>query len=524
MKYKLNEANIDAVCKEADAFLIQKNTEPRDRTHTRLSIEEVLLTYMGILGKDAEFIVEYGGGLTKSRIRLTVPGNPADPFSLTESASEDDRLLADLLTKMGQRPKWRYVRGANTIIYTPAKKRFPEWARLMIAILAAVILGLIVRVLPERISTILQQDIIAPLLNTFLGFLNAVAGPMIFLSVIWGIYSIGDASSFSDVGRRLCVRFLLYLCIMTLVITLIFLPLFSLQYGETQNGNQYSELYQMVLNIIPDNLFAPFVHSNTLQIMFVGIVVGVMMLTIGKNTQTVADLAEQLGYIVDGIMGVISRLVPVFVFGSLFNIIASSNLTSFAAGGKFFALTLAGCLLLILFHSAAACVKMGIGPLDLWKRTFSTFIIAISTASSSAAFADNKKTCLEDLGVSRRLVNFGVPFGQILYKPSVSLLFWFAAVSVAESSGVKVSAVWYITAALVCIILSVAAPPVPGGMTASFTILFAQLALPVSVSDLAVILSLTSILDFALTATDVFSGQCVLAVTSRSIEKRKRQR
>ena len=24
MKYKLNEANIDAVCKEADAFLIQK--------------------------------------------------------------------------------------------------------------------------------------------------------------------------------------------------------------------------------------------------------------------------------------------------------------------------------------------------------------------------------------------------------------------------------------------------------------------------------------------------------------------
>lgn len=271
-----------------------------------------------------------------------------------------------------------------------------------------------------------------------------------------------------------------------------------------------------------DRPVVPFVHSNTLQIMFVGIVVGVMMLTIGKNTQTVADLSEQLGYIVDGIMGVISRLVPVFVFGSLFNIIASSNLTSFAAGGKFFALTLAGCLLLILFHSAAACVKMGIGPLDLWKRTFSTFIIAISTASSSAAFADNKKTCLEDLGVSRRLVNFGVPFGQILYKPSVSVLFWFAAVSVAESSGVKVSAVWYITAALVCIILSVAAPPVPGGMTASFTILFAQLALPVS--DLAVILSLTSILDFVVTATDLFSGQCVLAVTSRSIEKRKRQR
>ena len=517
MKYKLNEASIDAVCMEVDAFLIKRNTELRDRTRTRLSIEEVLLDYMGILGKDAEFMLEYGGGLAKSRIRLTVPGKPVDPFSLTESASEDDRLLADLLSKMRQRPKWHYARGVNTIIYSPVKKRIPEWVKLLIAIIAALILGLIVRVLPESISTVLQQDILAPLLDTFLGFLNAVAGPMIFLSVVWGIYSIGDASTFSDVGRRLCVRFLLYLCVMTLVIALICLMFFSLQYGETHNGNQYSALYQMVLDIIPDNLFAPFARSNTLQIMFVGIIVGVMMLTIGKNTQTVADLSEQLGYIVDGIMSVISRLVPVFVFGSLFNIIASSNLTSFAAGGKFFVVALAGCLLLILFHTVVACVRMGIGPLDLWKRTFSTFIIAISTASSSAAFTDNKKTCMEDLGISQRLANFGVPFGQILYKPAVSLLFWFAAVSVAESSGVKVSMVWYVTAAMICIILSVAAPPVPGGMTASFTILFTQLALPVS--DLAVILSLTSILDFAVTAANVFSGQCILAVTSRSVER-----
>jgi len=166
---------------------------------------------------------------------------------------------------------------------------------------------------------------------------------------------------------------------------------FSLQIGNAQNGSQYSELYQMVLNIIPDNLFTPFSRSNTLQIMFVGIIIGLTMLVIGKNTQVVAELAEQLGYIVDGIMGFISKLVPVFVFGGLFNIIASSDFSSLAAGGKFFAGTLAGCILLILFHTVLTCAKMRITPLDLWKRTFSTFIIAVSTASSSAAFAENKK-------------------------------------------------------------------------------------------------------------------------------------
>jgi len=216
-------------------------------------------------------------------------------------------------------------------------------------------------------------------------------------------------------------------------------------------------------------------------------------------------------------MGFISKLVPVFVFGGLFNIIASSDFSSLAAGGKFFAGTLAGCILLILFHTVLTCAKMRITPLDLWKRTFSTFIIAVSTASSSAAFAENKKTCTEKLGISHRLAYFGVPFGQLLYPPGASVLFWFAAVSVAERSGTEVSAVWIVMAVAVSIILSVASPPVPGGMTASFTILFAQLGLPAS--DLAVILSLTSILDFAITATDVFTQQCVLAITARSIEK-----
>ncbi len=97
------------------------------------------------------------------------------------------------------------------------------------------------------------------------------------------------------------------------------------------------------------------------------------------------------------------------------------------------------------------------------------------------------------------------------------MLFWFAAISVAESSRIEVSVVWYVTALVVCIILSAAAPPVPGGMTASFTILFTQLGLPVS--DLAVILSLTSILDFVITAANIFPGQCVLAIAARSIDK-----
>ena len=478
-----------------------------------------MLNYLDLFGKDAEFTLDFGGGLSKAKIRLTVPGEMVNPFRSSGDTSDEEQFLTNLLTRMGQRPKWKYVRGTNTILYTPARKSLPDWGKLLTAIIAAIVLGLLVRVLPANISSVLQNGIIEPLLDTFLGFLNAVAGPMIFLSVVWGIYSIGDVSTFSEVGRHICIKYLLYLCIMTVLVVLASLLFFHLMSGQGHSGDQFSELYHMVLDIVPDNLFTPFSRSNTLQIMFVGIIIGVTMLIIGKDTQAIADLAEQLGFVVDGIMGFISKLVPAFVFGSLFNIVASSNIESLAAGGKFFAGTIGGCILLLLIHTAITCVRMRITPLDLWKRTFSTFIIALSTASSSAAFTENRKTCVEKLGVSPRLANFGVPFGQLIYCPGASVLFWFAAVSVAESRNVEVSIVWYVTAAAICIILSAASPPVPGGMTASFTILFNQLALPVT--DLAVVMSLTSILDFVVTATDVYTQQCVLATASKSLSRRE---
>lgn len=516
-RVKLNEINIDAACNEADAYLESKKAERSERLRTRLALEEILLQYKSAFGSDAEFTVDYSGGIAKCRIRLTVPGEQLDPLASSDDGSDEEQFMRNALTRMGQLPKWKYKRGANVISFSAEKKNLPDWQKLITAIAAALILGFATRMLPPDISTVLQQSIIAPLLETFLGFLNAVAGPMIFLSVVWGIYSIGDVSTFSEVGRHICVRFLVFLCAATLVISLISLPFYSLKTGLAQGGSQFSELYRMVLDIIPDNLFTPFSRGNTLQILFVGIIVGITMLVTGKDMQSVADLSEQLGYIVNGIMSFISGLVPFFVFGSLFNIVASSEVSSLAAGGKFFAGALAGCLLLMVFHTVVCCIRMRISPPDLWKRTLSTFIISITTASSSAAFADNIKTCTDKLGVSPRLANFGVPFGQILYKPGVAVLFWFAAVSVAESGGVEVSAVWLVTAIAVCTVLSAAAPPVPGGMTASFTILFAQLGLPVS--DLAIILSLTSILDFVVTATNIYSGQCLLAVTSKGLEK-----
>ena len=105
MKYTLNKRNIDTVCKEAYAFLVRRKTNSKDLILTKLSIEEVLLTYLSAFGSDVQFSVDYGGGLTKSKIRLTVPGTSLVPFASKEAASDEELLLSNMLSRMGQYPR-----------------------------------------------------------------------------------------------------------------------------------------------------------------------------------------------------------------------------------------------------------------------------------------------------------------------------------------------------------------------------------------------------------------------------------
>lgn len=511
----LTNTDINKACEETGEFLAGHGCDKKELLRIKFGIEEVLMSYQKMFGTDAEFMVDTAYWLRKCRIRVTVPGVSADPY--TGSFSDEDAFIINALNQMGQLPRWRYKRGANTVMFTTDKRKLPEWMKLIIAIVSAVLCGFAIRLMPETAGALIRDGIIAPLISTFLGFLNAVAGPMIFLSVVWGIYSIGDATTFSEVGKRLSRMAGFFLVGMTAVVALLTMPLFKLNYGDGKAGSDFSSLYQMVLDIVPSNLFTPFSQGNTLQILFVAVIVGIAMLLIGKNTQAVADLAEQLGFIVNGIMNVVSSLVPAFVFGSLFMIVASSDFGKLAAGGKFFLASASGCALLLILHTVVTCIRCGYTPQKLWKCTMSTFVIAVTTASSSAAFSDNLNTCTKKLGISSRLANFGVPFGQILYKPGVAVLFCFASISTAESEQIEASLTWIVTALFMCIVLSTAAPPVPGGMSASFTILFAQLGLPEA--SIAVILSLTSILDFLVTGTNIFSGQCLLKVTSEGFDK-----
>lgn len=518
MRYRLTPEGINAAVSEVENYLNDRKKNAKDILRVRIGVEEALLRYQEQFGEDKEFFIKCGKSFGRTKVSVTVPGTMFDPFAQPGNAESGNAFMRMALASMGDLPAWKYFNGSNVIYFTVSREMLPEWTHLTFAVVSAVVLGTLLQFASADIRVFVRDDLLSPVLDTFMNMLGGVAGPMIFLAIVWGIYSIGDAATFSALGKHLAIRYIFYTTLLTLLLFVGILPFLTFVFGSTQGeGNAFRVIFQMVLQVVPGNIIEPFSTGNTLQILFLGIVVGIAMIFISEKTQTVAIFAEQLNYIVQIIMDFISKLVPLFVFGSLMNIILGNGFDSLKSTYKLFLFNIIAFAALVLFDTLLVAVRMKLSPIVFWKKAFETFLIALTTASSSAAFATNISTCRERFGVQENLTNFAVPFGQIVFKPAVSLTYLITVLYMAEVYQVPISFSWMATAVFMSVLLSSATPPIPGGTLASYSILFAQLGIPME--GIAVVITLDVILDFISTPVNIFSQQAMLILAAKKARR-----
>ena len=512
-KLALSNAGIDTAADEAEQFLSEANVDGKDILRIRLAMEEALLNYQGALGENGSFSVRYVKRLGRLRIELSVPGLRYDPFAGEEEGGE---ILRGILAGMGVAPVWQYKNGVNQIIFTPRKRKPSQILLLALSVVLAAGCGGICTLMPEYIRSFLSVQLITPIFNTFMGLLTAIAGPMIFLSVVWGVYSIGDTATLSKIGKRMILRFLLMSFLLALLAGATMLPFFPLT-GSGGSSFDFSQLLQMVLDIVPGNFFTPFTQANPLQIIFVAVVIGLAMLVLGSKVSSVASFVEQSNSVIQLIMEAVSGMIPFFVFGSIFNMILSGSFSTLLQSSKLLPIMLLGHVLVCAVYLLLVCVRKRVSLPIFVKKVAPTFLIGLSTASSAAAYSTNVECCEKQLGIDRQIINFGIPLGQVVFMPGAAVIFLAAGLCMAEVYGVPISPTWLISALLITVVLAVAAPPVPGGGLTCYTMLFLQLNIPAEA--VAITIALNVILEFFGTAVNLFCLQAELVELAGSLDR-----
>lgn len=482
-EYMLNEAAVEAVSEEVQAYLKRLGTERQSIQRIRLTVEEILLNIMADCGGNLRVSVGIGKQFGQHLLRLRYTGAPLDPTKIGE-----DEWTYSLMKGLGYLPSWNYRGGTNTVSLQLAERaRRSALFSIMLAVFAAAVLGLIGHFFPDSLRMDLNEVLLAPVSQGFLGLMSTFSGLMIAFTICSGILNVGDTMTLGRMGRHVLSRFVglsFALCAVTAALVFPFLNL-SLSGGTGEQSSQLAQISRMIFEILPANPVDPFLKGNAMQIIVIALFLGIGLLSIGERGSRIRELIDESAVLSQYTVALICRMIPLFVFVMLLRQIWSGQMHTLLLIWKPLLLIVGSELLLAIALWLLTSLHLKCPAMLLLKKVLPPFIVAFTTASSMSAMPLGMKTCKDKLGVRENTVSFAYPLGTVIYMPASIASFTAIAFAFAEIYRVEVNLSWVVAAVFTVTLLVIAMPPIPGAGLLVYSILFARLGIPAEALVLA---------------------------------------
>ena len=255
--------------------------------------------------------------------------------------------------------------------------------------------------------------------------------------------------------------------------------------------NVFTDILTVVLDIIPGNLVEPFRVDNDLQVIVIAIFVGIIMLILGSRVQRIREILDEGGALINRMMMAVCKLLPLFVYLGITNILLSDRLSQISSVITVFVITLAGAAVTIGITTIRTRIVTG-RPLSwIVKAQIPSLLINLTTSSQVSAMPESMKCCKDKWHINEKMVDFGLPFGIVVYMPNGAIMLGATAwvLSVIATGPVDVTTL--VKLALVSIIVAIAAPPIPGSAFAVLPILFSACGTDASMMPLAIVVGST---------------------------------
>lgn len=480
----LTNENIQKVIDDTVHFLYNAGVSKNDYTKVRLILEESLIIYRKHFGSEHEIKLSTKKFFSSPRITIQIKG---EQFNLKNAIKDDESIFTStIIQKLMQyenlEVRYRYVNDCNEINILASKEKkklkIPGGTISIISIFA-VICGILCRqFLSPEIQSLIINQFVNPFNDTLMSLIVAVTGPFIFVSVVAGICVMDDVTTLNEIGLKVIKRFLAVTLFVTIIfggVSQIFFPVIDLN-GES--SFDLSQLITLLLQIIPTNLFTPFTEGKVLQIVLIAIFVSVCILILGNVVPNVKNFINECDKILFKMMNIVSNVIFVTIFLSIFKIILTSDIDDIIASWQIIAVNYIGLTIVCSLMLISLSIKYKLNIANFLKTISKVLAISFSTASNTSAMSTNIEVLKNDLKINSKLCDFWIPLSHSMFSPSAAgglLLSVFFCSYVAD---VTLSPVNLLIAIFLSIQLSIATPPVPGGIMAIYAILLTQLNIP----------------------------------------------
>ena len=400
-----------------------------------------------------------------------------------------------------------------------SKKKISLAMQIFIALILAVITGLLMQKVPEISTTYIK-----PFGTIFLNLVKFIVGPIVLFSIMAGIVSMKDLKKLGAIGGTTLIY---YFCTTAVAVSigLIVASLFKGSFpvlstsSLTYTPPKGAAALDVLVNIFPSNFIVPISSANMLQVIVMAILIGFAVILLGEKVEETIGAINRLNDIFMKCMEMILKLSPVGVFCLLTPVIASNGAAVIGSLAKVLLVAYI-CYILhaVIVYSFTVATLGGISPLEFFKEMAPAITFAFSSASSVGTLPLNIE-CTKKLGVSKEISSFVLPLGATINMDGTAIYQGVCTIFIAACYGIDLNLGQMISIVLTATLASIGTAGVPGAGMVMLAMVLTSVGLPVD--GIALVAGVDRIFDMGRTTLNITGDASCTVIVSNMLKKRE---
>jgi Na+/H+-dicarboxylate symporter len=392
--------------------------------------------------------------------------------------------------------------------------------QIIIAFILAIIIGLTI---PQH------SEYISWLGELFLRALKMIIVPLILTSIVSGVSNIGGAQSLGRLGLKTISYYVMtsFAAIITgLILVNLIQPGIGADLGFKMDVPELSGasggLGNIVMRIIPTNIFSAFVEADMLAIIFFAILLGYFITRVESKYSTfMIDLFNAGFEVMMKLTSFIIKFAPLGILGIVVGVVADqaadkTKLLNMVEHLGIYMLTVLSALGIHAFITLPLILKFvaRVNPFLHFKSMSLPLITAFSTSSSSATLPLTMDAIENNAGVSNKITSFVLPLGATVNMDGTALYECIAAMFIAQAYGIELTFIQQMIVVVTALLASIGAAGIPMAGLVMISVVLTAVGLPLE--GVGLILAVDRILDMCRTTVNVLSDSCGAVTIAKS--------
>lgn len=406
------------------------------------------------------------------------------------------------------------------IIYILRKKK----VGFSVIILGALVVGVIVGIVFSG-----HTSWVTPIGKIYVSTLNAIVSPLIIISILSSVTSLGSTAQLKGIGLRSVV----WLLVITFCAILLALGL-GLTFGIGNNSyltvqgvdvQNYQSLVtpfsQILVGFFPRNVISDIGDEKIIPMILFAVLIAVSYVLVAKKNRekvlVFKNFIEALKEIIFKAVSFIIELTPYAVL----TLIATATGNGISRSGIMWSLLV---LLIISFvafaidtwliNAVLLKVFAKLNPLKFFRKIVPAQIIGFSTQSSAGTLPITTNILTQKIGIGAKIANFTAPLGTTIGMPGCAGI-WpvLTAIYGIHGLGIHYGIREYAILVLISLLVSLGTAGVPGTATITTASVLTAVGLPLEI--LVLVIPISAIADTGRTATNITGAMVASAIVGR---------